>query len=146
MKKLFIAALLAVTVGTSAFALDVNKINVTVQKSFESQFAGAENVNWSIKDSYAKASFTFAEENVEAFFATDGELIAFSRKVEFKRLPLNAVQKIKKEYSSFKIIETIEFDQDGQKNYYVSLDNGTKKQILEVSLYGNVTVYKEAIK
>ena len=143
MKNLFIAAVMAVAVTSSAFALDVSKISVKVKSSFENQFAGAENVTWSEKDTYTKATFTLAEENVEAFFAADGELIAYSRKVEFKRLPLNAVQKIKKEYAGYTVTESIEFDQDGEKGYYVSLTNGTKKQILAVSLYGNVTVYNE---
>lgn len=146
MKRIFIAALIAVAVTSSAFALDVNKISVKVKSSFENQFAGAENVTWSEKDTYTKASFTLVDENVEAFFAADGELIAYSRKVEFKRLPLNAVQKIKKEYAGFTIAETIEFDQDGEKNFYVSLTNGTKKQILAVSLYGSVTVFNGSVK
>lgn len=141
MKRIFIAALMAVAVTSSAFALDVNKISVKVKSSFDNQFAGAENVTWSEKETYTKASFTLGEEKVDAFFAADGELIAYSRKVEFKRLPLNAVQKIKKDYAGYTITESIEFDQDGEKNYYVSLTNGTKRQILAVSVYGNVTVY-----
>ena len=141
MKKLFIAALMAVAVGSSAFALDVNKISFKIKNSFEAQFAGAENVTWSLRETYTKASFTLAEESVEAFFAADGEIIGYSRKVDFKRLPLNAVQKIKKGYAAYIVKESIEFDQDGEKSYYVSLEDGAKKQILQVSLYGNVTVH-----
>ncbi|MCW3088857.1 MAG: hypothetical protein JWQ78_2243, partial [Sediminibacterium sp.] len=141
MKKLFIAALMVVAVGSSAFAMDVNKISGKTRNNFENQFAGAENVTWSTRDTYTKAAFTLAEEKVEAFFATDGELIAFSRKADFKKLPLNAIQKIKKSYSNYTVVETIEFEQEGERSYYVSLEDGTKKQILQVSLYGNVSVY-----
>jgi len=146
MKKLFIAALMVVTVGSSAFALDVNKVNYKVKNTFEAQFAGAENVTWSLRDGYTKAAFTLADEKVEAFFSEDGEMIAYSRKVELKQLPLNAVQKIKKEYGSYTITESIEFNRDGDKGYYLSLQDGAKKQILEVSLYGSVSVYHGATK
>jgi hypothetical protein len=83
---------------------------------------------------------------VEAFFATDGDLMGYSRKVEFKSLPLVAIQKIKKDYAGYAVKETIEFEQNEEKTFYVSLENGNKKQILEVTLYGNVSVYHGAAK
>lgn len=142
MKKLFLAALVVAGLGTSAFALDANKVSARAQNSFEEKFANAKNVKWTAKDSYNKVSFTLADEQVEAFFATDGDLLGLSRKVGFKSLPLNAIQKIKKEYAAYTVKETIEFEQTDEKSYYVSLENGDKKKILEVSLYGNVSVYR----
>jgi len=142
MKKLFIAALIVVAAGTSAFAADVFKVDYKVKTSFEARFAGAQNVVWSAKEAYIKAAFTIAEEKVEAFFDGEGELIGLSRKVDLKKLPLNAIQKIKKDYASYQVSEAIEFDRDGDKSYYVSLEDGAKKQILEVSLYGAVSKYK----
>ena len=146
MKKLFIAALLVVAAGSSAFALDVNKVSYKVKSSFETQFIGASNVTWSFRDTYTKASFTLVDQNVDAYFGTEGELIAFSRKMDYNKLPLNAIQRINKEYAAYRVTESIEFDQDGDKNYFVSMENGTKKVILEVSLYGAVSVYHGAKK
>ncbi|MES2331998.1 MAG: hypothetical protein V4539_20490 [Bacteroidota bacterium] len=145
MKKLFIAALIMVAAGTSAFAADV-KVNNKVKTNFEAMFSGAENVSWSAKDLYIRASFTLLDETMEAYFGTEGELIGTSRAIELKRLPLSAIKKIKKEYASYKVTDTIEFEHDGERSYYVSLEDGNKKQILEVSLYGTVTVYKGAKK
>ena len=146
MKKLFIAALIVIAAGSSAFAMDATKVNYKVKKNFEIQFAGAENVTWSARESFVKASFTLLDENIEAFFDTDGELVGVSRKVSLRTLPLSAIQQIKKNYGSYKITDSIEFDQNGDKSYYLSLEDGNKKQILEVSLYGNVNVYKGARK
>lgn len=142
MKKLFIAALFVVAAGTSAFAADVTKVNYKVKSNFESRFTGAKNVVWSATDAYLKASFSIADENVEAFFDGEGDLIGLSRKVDLQKLPLNAIQKIKKDYASYKVSEAIEFDRDGDKAYFLSLEDGTKKQILEVSLYGAVSKFK----
>jgi hypothetical protein len=142
MKKLFIAALIVVAAGTSAFAADGKKENYKVRNNFESQFAGAQDVSWIAKENYLKVSFTMMDEKVEAFYGTDGDLIGVSRKIDMKALPLNAIRKIRKEYASFKVTDTIEFDQDGDKSYYVSLEDGNRKQILQVSLYGSVSIYK----
>jgi len=142
MKRLFIATLLVVAVGSSAFALDVNKISYKAKNNFEAQFSGTENVTWTLRETYAKASFTLAEQKVDAFFSPEGDLIAFSRTIELKKLPLNALQKIKKDYSTFTVTESIEFDADDEKSYYVSLEDGAKKQIRQVSLYGSVSIYK----
>ncbi len=142
MKKLLLAVLVVAGLGTSAFATDVNGVSTRVQNSFAEKFGNAQNVKWTSKESYNKVTFTLADEQVEAFFAIDGDLIGFSRKVEFKSLPLTAIQKIKKEYEGFAVKETIEFEQNNEKSYYVSLENGDKKQILEVSLYGSVSVYR----
>jgi hypothetical protein len=144
MKKIFIAVVMAVFVGTSAFAADTKdivKVGYRVKSNFESHFAGASNVTWTQRDNFIKARFTVAEQEVEAFFSTDGDLLATSRKIDFNKLPLQSIQTIQKKYSKYTITETIELDQDGEKNFYVALENGDKKQILQVSLYGSVSVY-----
>ena len=146
MKKLLLAALVVAGLGTSAFAMDLNKVSVKVQNSFEEKFANAKNVKWTAKDSYNKVSFTLADEQVEAFFSVDGDLLGLSRKVDFKSLPLSAIQKIKKAYAAYSVKETIEFEQTDEKSYYVSLENGDKKLILEVSFYGSVSVYRGTAK
>ena len=141
MKKLFIAALIVVATGSSVFALDGKRINNNVKNNFEVQFSDAENVSWSTTENYFKASFTLEDKNIEAFFTKDGELIGTSHHIELKKLPSRAVKKIKNEYASYKITDSIEFEHDGDTNFYVSLEEGNKKQILQVTLYGNVSVY-----
>jgi hypothetical protein len=142
MKKIFIAALLAVTVAGSAFAADANKLSYRVKSSFEIIFDGAKDVNWTIREAFTKANFTLAGEKVEAFFSPEGELIATARKVQYGTLPFSALQKIQKKYPEAKVEDTIVFDQDGDKNYFVSLHDNGKKEILQVSLSGAVTVFK----
>lgn len=142
MKKLFLAAMLVAALGSSAFALDVNKVNFKVLNSFSENFKDVSNVVWRITDNYTQASFTIGEEKLEAYFSEEGDMIATSRKVAFKQLPLNAIQKIKEKYSDYSVTDVIEFTNDGQKGYYLSMEKGSRKQILEVSLYGNVSLFK----
>jgi len=142
MKKLMIAALLVATIGTSAFAADVKNLSYRVTTNFEAKFTGAKNVTWTESANFIKATFELNGETVEAYYSGDGESIGTSRKVEFKTLPLNAISKIKKSYGSYTAKEVIEFDRDGEKNYYVSLVDGDKQEILEVSFYGNVSSFR----
>ncbi|MES2374584.1 MAG: hypothetical protein V4557_18555 [Bacteroidota bacterium] len=141
MKKLIIATLIMVAAGTSAFAADV-KVNNKVKVNFEALFSDAENVNWSGKENYILATFTLSEERVEAYFGTDGELIGTIRNVDLKRLPISAIQKIKKDYAAYTITGSIEFEGADEKSYYVSLEKGNKKETLEVSFYGTVSTFR----
>lgn len=142
MKKLMIATLLVAVLGTSAFAAKPEKISYKVTTSFEAKFSGARNVRWSQHPTYVKAVFELNDETVEAFYAADGEQIGYSRKIDLKKLPLSAISRIRKEYSSYVAKEVIEFDRDGDRTFYVSLVDGNKTQILEVSPYGSVSTYR----
>ncbi len=142
MKKLLIAALLVASLGSSAFALDVNKVNYKVQAAFSENFKGATDVVWRITDNYTQVRFTIADEQLEAYFSEEGEMFGLSRKVEFKVLPINAIQKIKQKYSDYTVTESIEFTNEGEKGYYVALEKGNSKKVLSVSIYGTVSVFK----
>lgn len=142
MKKILLAAMFFVAAGSSAFAMDASKVNFRVKSNFESLFADAKNVKWDAKENYVKATFQYDDETLEAFFGADGELIGQSRKVEMKELPKNAQQKIKKDFGNYTVTDAIEFVKDGDKSYYVSLEYGAKKRILQVSLFGSISLYK----
>lgn len=144
MKKILIAALMAVLVGSSAFAADTKdaaKVSYRAKSNFEAHFSGATNITWTQREHYTKVSFTLAGQPVEAFFSLEGELMGSSRAIEFSKLPLEAIQTIQKKYSTYTVSESIEFNEGGEKSYFVSLADGNKKQILQVSLYGSVSVY-----
>lgn len=143
MKKIFLTTLIAAMIGSQVFAADVTKVSVKTLASFKAQFTDATDVNWTVTDEYTKAKFIFEGEQVEAFFNESGDVIGTSRKTELKRLPLNAIQKIRKSYGKYNVTETIEFEFNGDRKYYVSLENDTDRKILEVSLYGDVSIFEK---
>lgn len=141
MKKIFLTTMIAAFIGAQSFAADVTKVSYRILASFEAQFADATDVSWIVNDQYTKAKFTIEGEQIEAFFNASGDVIGTSRKTDLKRLPLNAIQKIKKNYGKYKVTETIEFEFNGDRKYFVSLENDTDRKILEVSLYGEVSIF-----
>ncbi len=144
MKKIFLTTLIAAMIGSQVFASDVSKVSYRVLVAFQAQFADATDVNWTVTEDYTKAKFTIEGEQVEAFFNASGDVIGTSRKTDLKRLPLNAIQKIRKSYAKYKVTETIEFEFNGERKYFVSLENEADRKILEVSLYGNVTIFEKS--
>lgn len=141
MKKLFLTAMAALTLGVASFAKDVNKVNSLTLHNFQKSFSEATDVDWSVTPVYTKAKFKLDGEVVEAFYDGLGALIGTSRKVELKSLPLNATQQIKKKYGKYPILDTIEFIQNDETRYYVSLDKNGKKLVLEVSGQGSVSEF-----
>ncbi len=85
MKKLFFAALIAVSVSASAFAQDVNQIDVKAVENFESAFGGASNVEWVSKENFTKASFIQNEQKVEVFYNLDGDFIATTTQIRMDK-------------------------------------------------------------
>ncbi|WP_026768332.1 hypothetical protein [Asinibacterium sp. OR53] len=141
MKKLFLAVLIAASIGTSAFAADATHLNYRVKSAFEAAFAGATNVSWHIKPQFISFAFELNNEKMEAFYSSDGEQIGTSRHVSFDKLPASAVKKIKANYPDYQVKEAVKMDLNGESNYYVSLENGNLKRILEVSEYGRVSLF-----
>jgi opacity protein-like surface antigen len=142
MKKIIIAAFFAASIITTAFAADASKVSLKVMDNFKKQFRNAAKVEWTIKEQFTKANFNVNGIAVEAFFDKEGELIGTSRHSDFNQLPMNAIEQIQREYANYQVSSTIEFDQKGDRNYYVSIEKGNKKQILAVSLYGEVSKFE----
>jgi hypothetical protein len=149
MKKILLAALIAVALGTSAFAADDKKINHAVLNSFTADFKDAENVNWKVDAKYYKATFTLYGEEVIAFYDLDNEFIGSSKVLAFDKLPKKALYLIGKNYPfpPYKLMECIEFTKaNGNKTNYVSFETEKEKLILEVSTDGDISVFKKSVK
>ncbi|TDH20897.1 hypothetical protein EXU57_21130 [Segetibacter sp. 3557_3] len=153
MKKLTLSLLLAVTIFTSAFATDeikkanaetkkVVQVNVRTLHTFRSEFGNPNDVEWSLKPDFARASFTVNNERLEAFFDVRGELIGTSKAVTIDQMPVNVKRVFAKRYADYTVKETIRFDGVDESSYYISAENGSKSVILKVSVTGGVSLYQ----
>jgi len=150
MKKLFITALIAVAIGTSAFAdPNTSAVNSKVLNNFSNEFRGSENVSWKISSNFIKASFVYDEKAYEAFYNVDGDLIGTSSEFNFAKLPKKAIATIAKQYPypPYKLNECIEYtNADGEKNYFVSFEKSAQLVVLQVSLTGEVSEFQQKLK
>lgn len=145
MKKIILTALVAITLGITAFA-GPNSVNSKVANHFTSHYAKAQNVSWKVDNQFAKASFLIENEKVEVFYDTDGEMIGTSKNISFDKLPKAAIEKLTTEYTfpEFQIKECIEFvNADKEKNYYVSFASPSGTIALEITKYGYVRLFSK---
>lgn len=141
MKKLFIAALFAASVFTSAFAAGTNKVNHRAVRTFQYEFKDAANVEWTVKENFTKAAFTINEESGEAFFDVDGNLIGTSRTISMDKLPTSAKRAFGKKYADYTVKETIKFEDGETTSYYVSAENEKENVILKIN-GSNISIFK----
>ena len=146
MKKLFISAVLVLSLTVSSFAADVNKVNSKALRNFSYEFSNAENVNWTSTENYLKASFTLNKKNMDAFYDVEGNILGTSSKIDLTDLPTIAKRSFAKKYSGYTVTEAIRFDATDETAYFISAQDEARSLILKVSDKGMVSVFKSVKK
>jgi opacity protein-like surface antigen len=103
MKKLLFTALLAVTIGSSAFAAENENVNIAIRRSFNVEFKEASNVSWTTTGRFAKATFILDDQKMEAFYNTDGEMIGTSKSTSVDALPVAAKRSFTKKFGDYTV-------------------------------------------
>ncbi|RXK80927.1 hypothetical protein [Filimonas effusa] len=145
MKTFFIAAFMLVTLGSAIAAPFTPPVTTKVLSHFSENYSNAVNVKWTLASSYTKATFTQNNKKWEVFYDNEGNLYGTSRNISFSELPAKASGYINKKYSDYGILETVEFDSESDgKLFFVSLQQGKKKVILQVDANSWVSVFKRS--
>ncbi|MEJ7828221.1 MAG: hypothetical protein WKF91_08505 [Segetibacter sp.] len=145
MKKLFFAALIAVSVSANAFAQDVNQIDEKAVENFESAYGGASNVEWISKENFTKASFVQNEQKVEVFYNLDGDYIATTTQIKLDHVPTFVKRIVAKNYSDYTVKEAFKFQADDEAAYFISAENEKENVVLKVN-GGLLSVYSRTDK
>lgn len=146
MKKLIIAAIIAVSIARSAFAAPTASVNYNVLRSFKSAFKGASDMQWTMKQDFAKSSFVINDERVEAFYNLDGEMIGTSKAITLDAMHVDAKRAFAKWYSNYTVKEAISFEGKDENAYYISAENQKEKAIIKVSESNHVSVFSQTSK
>jgi hypothetical protein len=146
MKKNFLIALLvAVVFSGSSFANTGKSVNALVKQSFQKEFAGAQSVNWEVISDKGifHASFIYNNERLNAYFDSEGTLLATGRYVKQENLPMLVSRGIDVRYKQYDVLESIEFVTGSETSYIIRLEN--EKLSLYVQAYsdGSTTVLKK---
>ena len=87
MKKIIVTLAIAIS-SLSAFAGEEN-VAPKVLDAFKSEFITAKEVEWTASADYYKATFTYNDKHIFAFYNADGELLALTRHISSFDLPMN---------------------------------------------------------
>lgn len=119
MKKLFVV-LASAFLTFAAYADDPNE---KVLKSFNETFAGAEEVKWEEFSTYYTVSFVNAGIRSKVNYDKEGVMLGSIRYYSPQMLPLNILNKLKKEHSKRTLFGVTEVTFGTDVNYYVKIED-----------------------
>jgi hypothetical protein len=142
MKNLILAALLAATVTTGAFATGESKISYFVLNSFKHDFKNVTDVMWTSKTGLAKASFIYNNQKMDAFYNHNGSLFATSKNISLDELPVSAKRLFAKKYEGYSVQETIKYESQDEQSYYIVTENEKESLIIKIDENGQLSLFK----
>jgi hypothetical protein len=129
--KILIAVFVFITGISSAFANGKEEVNDRIIKTFQREFAAAQNVQWVTSKDYVKATFTLNEQVVYAYYSQDGNLLGVTRNILSGQLPINLLTDLKKNYNNYWITDLFEMATKNENMYYLTLENSDHKLVLK---------------
>lgn len=149
MKKLIFTALVALFMGATAFANNGNPVTEKVNDAFKASFLGASNVQWSQVPDYDlyRAVFTYNNEQLTAFLNDEGEVLAITRYVAVKDLPLAISRSVAAEYKGYLVSPSIiEYNSNGETAYHLTLLGEKQDIVIKATAGGMLSVQKKVKK
>lgn len=138
-------ALFAVFATGSAFANEEVSVNSAVKQSFSKEFAGAQSVTWDAiasKDLF-HASFVLNNERLNAYFNSEGVLIATGRFIAPENMPMLVSKGINARYSKYELTDVIEMISGNETSYIVMVQNEKAKVYVQAYSDGTTSVIKK---
>jgi hypothetical protein len=145
MKKLIIA-LFVTAISTAAFAAKGNPQNEKVVQTFSAAFANASNVVWAeIKgEGIFHAAFELEGEKMDVFIDAEGELLATTRYITAKQLPMAVTKQLAVKYADYAISPAIiEYAANGETGYYITLSGEKNTVTVKADSAGSLSVFKK---
>ena len=141
--KILIGVFVFITGISSAFANDKEEVNARIAKSFQKEFAGAQQVQWVTTKEFVKATFTLNEQVVYAYYSSDGNLLGVTRNIVSGQLPINLLTGLKKNYDNYWITDLFEMATNNENTYYITLENSDHKLVLKSNGTNGWEVFKK---
>jgi hypothetical protein len=145
MKKFFVVLLTLISVYAHAAAPAGDKVSPQIQASLEKEFNGAQYIVWKAikKESIFQARFIYNNEQLNAFFDQEGNLLATGRLVAQAALPLTISKALSNRYQQYEFRDATEYTKEGETTYIISLENEKMKLTLQAYSNGSLYVFKK---
>lgn len=130
MKKVFLAALFALVLGSAFAATEPAAITEKVLKAFSQTFESAQNVRWSEHQGLYEAHFTFNDIQTRVIYDNEGNTLQTIRYYFAQQLPLNILTRVKAAYANQKIYGVTEVTTDDKVEYHIVLESPTNWMII----------------
>lgn len=142
MKKYFIVfPLLVLLCSTTVFANDPD-VDPRIVSAFQREFSFAKDVKWDVDGEFTKASFSFYDHGVIAFYNTEAELVSIARNILYMQLPLSIITSLEREYAGAEFLGITEVSRNGDTKYLLTILKKGKRYLMKATPSGNVEVLK----
>lgn len=121
---------LAMAISSMVAFASEEKVNPEVLKSFKTEFNTAQDVQWTVAESYYQAAFNYNGEHLFAFYNATGELTALTRYISLTDLSLTLQNQLRKNYKDYWISDLFEVAKNGDTSYYITLENAESRIVL----------------
>ena len=139
MKK--VLAIITCSLLTAAvYAYDPNE---KVLKAFSETFTAAEDVKWEEYSTYYTVSFVNAGIRSKVNYDLDGNMLGSIRYYSPQMLPLNIINKLKKENPKRKLFGVTEVTFGTEVTYYVKMEDAKNWYTLKVDAAGNSQLFEK---
>jgi len=142
MKKILVALLAFLTIGTASFANEKNNIDPGILSAFQKEFSFAKDVKWEMKGEFAQVNFSLNDHGFVAWYNAYAELVSTARNLLYMQLPLSVIRSLEKKYSDASFSGIIEVTRNNETFYQLRAEKKNKKFLLKVSPGGNIMVIK----
>ena len=128
MKKMILTLAIAIS-SFAAFAGEEN-VSKKVLDAFKTEFNAVNDVEWTVESDYYKASFTYNDKHVFAYYDMDGDLLGLTRYISPVDLPLNLQIGLKNKSKGYWISDLFEVAKNATTSYYITVENADSKMVL----------------
>ena len=142
MKKLLVVFTIAASLFTATTFAKGTTPSI-VSQALQTTFADAKSINWTEVNNLYKAEFVSGEQNLTAYFNTDGKLVASARNLTVVQLPILLQADLKNSYGGYTITSPLEVDNESGVTYYVTVESATKTVQLKSTGYGTWSSYQK---
>ena len=122
------------TASFSMHAEEIATVSPVVLKSFEKTFVNASEVNWVSNNDIAIAEFKFNNQHITAYYSCEGNLLGLKKNLLSTQLPVLLGASLKEQYSSYWITDLMEYGNQGETSYYVTLEDANTRITLKSDL------------
>ncbi len=137
---------LAIAFSTlSAFAGE-EEVSPKVLNAFNNEFKTAKEVEWTVGTNYYRATFTYNDKHVYAYYDVNGELLGLSRYVSPADLPLSLQGTLRNNYGAYWVSDLFEVANSEGTTYYATVENAETKLVLKASDGKNWNTYYKSKK
>ena len=127
--------------GTMATKGEEN-VSKKVLDAFKTEFNTVKDVEWTAGSDFYKASFTYNDKHVFAYYNMDGDLLGLTRYISSVDLPLNLQIGLKKNGKGYWISDLFEVAKNQTTSYYITLENADTRTVLKSTGGSDWEVFK----